>query len=81
MFTHILLDILPFLTRLSKVFQSESADFSKMVPMVTSTIGAFRDMKESSCMYVDALDEFVECDGDRVLYKSERVVRNQLMRM
>ena len=32
-------------------------------------------------MYVDALDEFVECDGDRVLYKSERVVRNQLMRM
>jgi hypothetical protein len=22
-------------------------------------------------MYVDALDEFVECDGDRVLYKSE----------
>jgi hypothetical protein len=69
MFTHILLDILPFLTRLSKVFQSESADFSKMVPMVTSTIGAFRDMKESSCMYVDALDEFVDCDGDRVLYK------------
>ena len=69
MFTHILLDILPFLTRLSKVFQSEGADFSKMVPMVTSTIGALRDMKESSCMYVDALDEFVECDGDRVLYK------------
>jgi hypothetical protein len=37
--------------------------------MVTSTIGALRDMKESSGMYVDALDEFVECDGDRVLYK------------
>ena len=39
--------------------------------MVTSTIGALRDMKESSCMYVDALDEFVECDGDRVLYKKK----------
>ena len=61
--------ILPFLSRLSKVFQSESADFSKMVPMVTSTIAALRGMKESSGMYVDALDEFVECDGDRVLYK------------
>ena len=47
MFTHILLDILPFLTRLSKAFQSESADFSKMVLMVTRTIAALRDMKES----------------------------------
>jgi len=72
MFTHISLDILPFLSRLSKVFPSESADFSKMVPMVTSTIAALRDMKESSGMYVDALDEFVECDGDHVLYKRKQ---------
>ncbi|XP_071154595.1 zinc finger protein 862-like [Mytilus edulis] len=69
MFTHLLLDILPFLTRMSKVFQTESADFSKVQPIVQCTIDALKDMKESAGMYVEALDEFVECVDDRVLYK------------
>ena len=38
MLTHLLLDILPVLTRLSKAFQTESADFSVMSPMVESTV-------------------------------------------
>ncbi|VDI06904.1 Hypothetical predicted protein [Mytilus galloprovincialis] len=54
---------------MSKVFQTESADFSKVQPIVQCTIDALKDMKESAGMYVEALDEFVECVDDRVLYK------------
>ncbi|VDI25474.1 nuclear pore complex protein Nup188 [Mytilus galloprovincialis] len=54
---------------MSKVFQTESADFSKVQPIVQCTIDALKDMKESAGMYVEALDEFVECVDDMVLYK------------
>lgn len=55
MCTHLLMDILPFLSRISKVFQCQSVDF-KISPIVDSTVNALNDMKESPGVYVEMLD-------------------------
>ena len=69
--THLLMDILPFLGRLSKVFQSDSLDFSKIAPMVESTCKSLRDLIECEGVFVDKLNEFVEKseNNSEVLYK------------
>ena len=69
MLTHLLLDILPVLTRLSKAFQTESADFSVMSPMVESTVDLLTDMKSSIGMYVDQLDMCIVEEDEHVVYK------------
>ena len=69
MVTHMLLDILPFLSRMSKVFQTESVDFSKIKPIVDCTVSALKDLKECPGINVDNLDEFVDDDGEKVMYK------------
>ena len=67
--THMLMDILPFLGKLSKVFQSMDLDFSKVKPIVTSTCEALQDLVEAEGMYVKKLETFITQDGDQVKYK------------
>ena len=42
--THMLMDILPFTGRLSKVFQGDRLDFNKVAPMTDSTNESLKDM-------------------------------------
>ena len=58
-FTHMLMDILPFIGRLSKVFQGEQLDFSKVMPMVESTCESLKDMLECEGVFMDKLNTFV----------------------
>ena len=67
--THMLMDILPFLSKLSKAFQSESTDFSKIQPVVNSICEALRDLLECEGAFVGKLCFFVEPDNDKVIYK------------
>lgn len=67
--THMLMDILPFLGKLSRIFQTKDLDLSKVTPIVKSTCDALLDFKEAEGMYVDKLDEFIIKDGDSVLYR------------
>lgn len=67
--THMLMDILPFLGKLSRIFQTKDLDLSKVTPIVKSTCDALLDFKEAEGMYVDKLDEFIIEDGDSVLYR------------
>ena len=67
--THILMDILPFLSRMSKVFQCDNIDFSKISPIVDSTISALNDLKESPGCYVEMLDVCMVEENDKVLYR------------
>lgn len=64
-----LMDILPFLGKLSRIFQTKDLDLSKVTPIVKSTCDALLDFKEAEGMYVDKLDEFIIEDGDNVLYR------------
>jgi len=71
MCTHLLMDILPFLSRISKVFQCQSVDFSKISPIVDSTVNALNDMKESPGVYVEMLDVCMVQEDGKVLYRRE----------
>ncbi|XP_060572444.1 zinc finger protein 862-like [Ruditapes philippinarum] len=63
-FTHLMMDVLPYITRLSKHFQSDSLDFSGVQSRVTSTCDSLRDLLEVSGVFVSKLDEFIiEKDG------------------
>lgn len=64
-----LMDILPFLGKLSRIFQTKDLDLSKVTPIVKSTCDALLDFKEAEGMYVDKLDEFIIEDWDSVLYR------------
>ncbi|XP_061192620.1 uncharacterized protein C17orf113-like [Saccostrea echinata] len=66
--THMLMDILPFLGRLSRIFQTKDLDLSKLRPIVESTCEALLDFKEAQGIYVDKLEEFITIDGDEVTY-------------
>lgn len=66
----LLLDILPFLSRMSEVFQTDSADFSKIQPIVDCR-DALLDLNESPGMYVESSAECVEVESDKVLYKRD----------
>jgi hypothetical protein len=67
-FTHLLMDVLPFLGKLCKGFQSESLDFSKVKPLVDSTCESLKDMVECPCNYVDKLDVFVVEEQEKYMY-------------
>ena len=67
--THMLMDILPFLGKLSKVFQNESIDFSKIQPVVDSTCEALKDLIECEGAFVGKLCFFIETENDEVRYK------------
>ncbi|XP_053372515.1 zinc finger protein 862-like [Mercenaria mercenaria] len=65
--THLMMDILPFMTRLSKKFQAQTLDFSSVKPMVTSTCESLQDLLEVDGLFVEKLSKFVvEEDGKRV---------------
>ncbi|XP_053373826.1 zinc finger protein 862-like [Mercenaria mercenaria] len=67
--THLLMDILPFVGRLSKLFQSESLDFSKVSPMVASTCDSLQDLLECEGVFVDKLFTFTVEESGSVLYR------------
>ncbi|MEW8546312.1 MAG: hypothetical protein AB2693_22575 [Candidatus Thiodiazotropha sp.] len=68
--THLLMDILPFIGRLSKVFQTEVLDFSKVPPMVQSACESLTDLIECEGVFVDKLCQFITSDeeGNDVTY-------------
>ncbi|XP_052225064.1 uncharacterized protein C17orf113-like [Dreissena polymorpha] len=58
---HMLMDVLPFIERLSKNFQHDSLDFSKVQPLVDS----LKDLCDVPGEFITKLEEFtVNCDGD-----------------
>jgi hypothetical protein len=70
--THLLMDVLPFLSCLSKTFQKESVNFSTIDPMVSCTIEGLRELKTVPGSYEDKLGKLiheVEMDGKvKVVY-------------
>ncbi|WAR11569.1 ZN862-like protein [Mya arenaria] len=74
--THLLMDVLPFLTRLSLKFQSKSLDFGTVNTEVSSTCESLEDLIECDGAFTDKLAGFVkEVDGktfyDRPVCESE----------
>lgn len=69
--THLMMDILPYLARLSKVFQNVNIDFSKVKPMVDSTCESLNDLIECEGVFVDKLSSAVTEENGTVLYKSQ----------
>ncbi|XP_052227215.1 zinc finger protein 862-like [Dreissena polymorpha] len=67
--THLMMDILPFVTRLSKNFQNETVNFSQVIPVVNCVIDSVEDLLEVQGVFMDKLDKFVCEDGEKVLYK------------
>ena len=65
-----MMDILPYLARLSKVFQNVNIDFSKVKPMVDSTCESLNDLIECEGVFVDKLSCAVVEENGTVLYKS-----------
>ncbi|XP_060589612.1 zinc finger protein 862-like [Ruditapes philippinarum] len=66
--THVMMDILPFMGRLSKNFQSKVLDFSMIDPLVQSTCDSLEDLVECEGAFVDKLSCFVKESDDKVLY-------------
>ena len=58
-FTHMFMDILPFLGKLSKIFQKEVVDFSNIKPVVDSTCESLKDLTVCDGIYVDKLSGFM----------------------
>lgn len=59
---HMLKDIRPFITRLNKVFRTESIDFSWILPMVSTTIDFLNEKLKTignTGIHVDKLKEFI----------------------
>lgn len=63
------MDILPFLSRMSKIFQCHNVDFSTISPIVDSTIHALNDMNESRGIYVEMLDVCLVKKNEKVVYQ------------
>lgn len=53
------------------MFQCQSVDFSKISPIVDSTVNALNDMKESPGVYVEMLDVCMVQEDGKVLYRRE----------
>lgn len=66
--THLMLDILPFIMRLSKKFQADSVNFSVVRPFVQSVCDSLRDLSEVEGVFVEKLLEFVKVEDNRVTY-------------
>ena len=63
------MDILPCLSRLSKMFQDSAIDLSKIRTVVDCTVSALNELKKcgSDGVFVGKLDE---CEDDRIVYRS-----------
>ena len=68
---HLMMDILPFLGRLSRVFQTVNLDFSKVKPMVESTCDALSDLVECEGVFVDKLNCAVVEENEKAVYKGQ----------
>ncbi|KAK6181002.1 hypothetical protein SNE40_008951 [Patella caerulea] len=66
--THLLMDILPFLSKLSKVFQTENLDFSSISCNVDSLCDALQDLKENEGSFVSKLKEFIVVADGKAKY-------------
>lgn len=66
--THLMLDILPFMMRLSKKFQADSVNFSVVRPFVQSICDSLRDLAEVEGVFVEKLTEYVREEDNRVVY-------------
>ncbi|CAC5377495.1 unnamed protein product [Mytilus coruscus] len=66
--THMLLDILPILSRLSKIFQKDCVDFSIIKPVVNSTVSCLSDLCVDKGEFVKKLDQFVKVSDGKTLY-------------
>ena len=75
--THMLMDILPFIGRLSKVFQSDTIDFSKVGPMIDSTTESLKDMLECEGVFVDKLSAFVQTSDDSKTVYSRPITESE----
>ncbi|KAH3861053.1 hypothetical protein DPMN_023981 [Dreissena polymorpha] len=64
-----LMDILPFIGRLSKTFQTNVIDFSKIRPAVSATCDSLEDLLEAEGVYPDKLSEFVTNEDGKSEYK------------
>lgn len=66
--THQMMDVLPFMARLSKNFQHGTLDFTKVQPMVKSTCASLADLCEVPGVFMTKIDEYVVKDGEKVVY-------------
>ena len=68
--THLMMDILPYLARVSKVIQNVNIDFSKVKPMVDSTCESLNHLIECGGVFVDKLScAVVAKEWDRDIQK------------
>lgn len=68
--THLLMDILPFLGNLNKGFQSNSLDYSKIDPLVTSVCESLHDLLECDGVFVEKLIKFIiKGKNENAVYK------------
>ncbi|WAR25241.1 hypothetical protein MAR_010945 [Mya arenaria] len=76
--THLLLDVLPFLTRLSLKCMSKSLDFGTMNTLVSTTCESFEDFIECDGAFTDKLAGFVkEIDG-KAIYERPVCVKKEM---
>ncbi|XP_052249683.1 zinc finger protein 862-like [Dreissena polymorpha] len=66
--THLMMDILPQMTLLSKKFQEESVDFSLIKPVIRSSCESLLDLLEVSGVFVEKLSKFVHVGDHKVTY-------------
>lgn len=67
--THLMMDILPSMTRLSKKFQVQTVDFSVVKPTITSTCESLQDLLDAPGLFVEKLSKFVVEEDDKYVYK------------
>lgn len=69
--THLMMDNLPFMTRLHKKFQAQTIDFSIVKPMITTTCESLQDLLEAQGLFVDKLSKFVVEEDGKYVYKRQ----------
>ena len=68
---HLMMGILPFVGKLSCVFQTVNLDFSKVKPMVESTCEALSDLVKCEGVFVEKLNCAVVKENDKVVTKGQ----------
>lgn len=66
--THMMMDVLPFMARLSKNFQSKVLDFSMIRPLVQSTCESLEHLIECEGAFVDKLSGFTQEREHKMCY-------------
>ena len=73
--THLMMDILPIMTRLLRKFQHETVDFSVVKPHFRSTCESLKDLLEVDGVFVQKLPNFIYFQDAEVLYCRPTSVR------